>query len=113
MQLVCAAELEQEGTAGLRPNLQVGKEKNLGKNPTPAVQSHGEPGQRLPEPSGSTSGTGRDTRHKASPPTAPGWAQKEKSLICKVSKEAEKTRKDLPSTDRLPKCPLARGLATT
>lgn len=50
MQLVCAAELEQEGTAGLRPNLQVGKEKNLGKKPTPAAQSRGEPGQRLPAP---------------------------------------------------------------
>ena len=46
MQLVHAAELKQEGTTGLRPNLQVGKEKSLGKNPTPAAQSREEPGQR-------------------------------------------------------------------
>lgn len=41
MPLVRAAELEQEGTTGLRPSLQVGQEKSLGKNPMPAAHRAG------------------------------------------------------------------------
>lgn len=47
VKLAGAAELKQEGTASLRDNLQERKEKSLGKNPTRAVQSQEEPGQRL------------------------------------------------------------------
>nr|XP_009942872.1 PREDICTED: wiskott-Aldrich syndrome protein family member 3-like [Opisthocomus hoazin] len=71
------------------------------------------PARTLPKPHGSTPGTGSGTRHNASPPTAPGHPQKEQFLICRAGAEAEKSRKDLPSTDCLPKCPPARGLAAS
>lgn len=47
VKLVRAAELEQEGMASLKSNMQEGKEKSLGKNPMHAAQSREEPGQRL------------------------------------------------------------------